>query len=108
MAALAALAGVAARLARRGYRWGPGGSVGFELGTRVATATASSDREVTDCQARRLEPHEAPALRAALTERQPRRRSTCCSRRRVAVCHPPIWRRGRRTFSCARQMVLVF
>jgi hypothetical protein len=35
---------VAPLLARRGYRWGPGGRVGFELGTRVATATASRSR----------------------------------------------------------------
>jgi len=35
---------VAEKLARRGYRWGPGGRVGFELGTRVATATASRSR----------------------------------------------------------------
>jgi phosphoribosyl-dephospho-CoA transferase len=43
--AVAALSRVAPLLARLGYRWGPGGSVGFELATAVATATASSDLE---------------------------------------------------------------
>ena len=66
--ALAALARVVPLLARHGYRWGPGGSVGFELATGVATATASSDLDVILRQARRLEPHEALALRAALVE----------------------------------------
>ena len=66
--ALAALARVAPLLARRGYRWGPGGSVAFELATRVATATASSDLDVILRQARRLEPDEARALQAALAE----------------------------------------
>ena len=54
--ALAALARVAPILARRGHRWGPGGSVGFELATGVPTATASSDLDVILRQDRRLEP----------------------------------------------------
>ena len=66
--ALAALARVAPLLERRGYRWGPGGSVGFELATGAATATPSSDLDVILRQADRLEPHEADALRAALVE----------------------------------------
>jgi phosphoribosyl-dephospho-CoA transferase len=66
--ALAALARVAPLLALRGHRWGPGGSVGFELATGVATATASSDLDVILRQARRLEPDEARALQAALAE----------------------------------------
>jgi phosphoribosyl-dephospho-CoA transferase len=66
--ALAALARVAPLLARRGYRWGPGGSVGFELATGAATATTLSDLDVILRQARRLEPHAALALRAALVE----------------------------------------
>jgi phosphoribosyl-dephospho-CoA transferase len=66
--ALAALARVAPLLALRGYRWGPGGSVGFELATGVATATASSDLDVILRQARRLEPDVARALQAALAE----------------------------------------
>ena len=66
--ALAALARVAPLLALRGYRWGPGGSVGFELAAGVATATASSDLDVILRQARRLEPDEARALQAALAE----------------------------------------
>jgi phosphoribosyl-dephospho-CoA transferase len=66
--ALVALARVAPLLALRGYRWGPGGSVGFELATGVATATASSDLDVILRQARRLVPDEARALQAALAE----------------------------------------
>ena len=66
--ALAALARVAPILARRGHRWGPGGSVGFEFATRVPTATASSDLDLILRQDRRLEPNEAFELRAALAE----------------------------------------
>jgi phosphoribosyl-dephospho-CoA transferase len=66
--ALTALARVAPILARHGYRWGPGGSVGFELATAVSTATASSDLDVILRQARRLEPDEARAMQAALAE----------------------------------------
>ncbi len=44
--ALAALSRVAPILSRRGYRWGPGGSVGFELATGVPTATPSSDLDL--------------------------------------------------------------
>jgi phosphoribosyl-dephospho-CoA transferase len=64
--ALAALARVAPMLVRHGYRWGPGGSVGFELATAVATATASSDLDLILRQAHRLEPDEARALHSAL------------------------------------------
>jgi phosphoribosyl-dephospho-CoA transferase len=66
--ALAALGRVATLLALRGYRWGPGGSVGFELATGVATVTTASDLDVILRQARRLEPDEARALLAALAE----------------------------------------
>lgn len=66
--ALAALTRVAPFLERRGYDWGPGGSVGFELATGAATATPSSDLDVILRQAYRLEPHEGDALRAALVE----------------------------------------
>lgn len=66
--ALAALARVAPILARRGHRWGPGGSVGFELAAGVSTATLSSDLDVILRQDRRLEPNEAFDLRAALAE----------------------------------------
>ena len=66
--ALAALDRVAAILARRGYRWGPGGSVGFEIATGVATATASSDLDLILRQDRRLEPNEATDLLAALAK----------------------------------------
>ncbi len=44
--ALAALERVAGLLVRRGYRWGPGGSIGFELATGIATATALSDLDL--------------------------------------------------------------
>ena len=66
--ALAALARVAPILARRGHRWGPGGSVGFEIATGVLTATFWSDLDLILRQDRRLEPREAIELRAALTE----------------------------------------
>jgi hypothetical protein len=39
--ALAALDRIVPLLVRRGYRWGPGGSVGFEIATGVAAATSS-------------------------------------------------------------------
>jgi phosphoribosyl-dephospho-CoA transferase len=66
--ALSALARVAPVLARRGYEWGPGGSVGFELATGVPTATVSSDLDVILRHDRRLEPSAAADLRAVLTE----------------------------------------
>ena len=66
--ALAALARVAPILARRGQRWGPGGSVGFEFATSVPTATTSSDLDLILRQDRRFEPNEAFDLRAALAE----------------------------------------
>jgi phosphoribosyl-dephospho-CoA transferase len=71
--ALAALDRVAGLLQRCGYRWGPGGSVGFEIATGVATATASSDLDLIlrqDCRpASRPGVPGAPAtdLLAALT-----------------------------------------
>ena len=66
--ALAALTRVASILARRGYRWGPGGSVGFEIASTIPTATRSSDLDLILRQDRRLEPNEAFELRAALAE----------------------------------------
>jgi phosphoribosyl-dephospho-CoA transferase len=66
--ALAALTRVAPVLARRGWRWGPGGSVGFEIATGVPTATSSSDLDLILRQERRIEPGEAGDLLAALTE----------------------------------------
>ena len=66
--ALGALTRVAPILARRGQRWGPGGSVGFEIATGVPIATASSDLDLILRQDRRLEPNEASDLRAALAE----------------------------------------
>jgi phosphoribosyl-dephospho-CoA transferase len=65
---LDALARVASILERGSSRWGPGGSVGFELATGVPTATVSSDLDVILRQDRPLEQNEAFDLRAALTE----------------------------------------
>jgi phosphoribosyl-dephospho-CoA transferase len=66
--ALAALARVAPILASRGYHWGPGGSVGFEIATGVATATSSSDLDLILRQDHRLGLDEAIDLRAVLAE----------------------------------------
>jgi phosphoribosyl-dephospho-CoA transferase len=66
--ALAALARVAPILARRGLRWGPGGSVAFEIAAGVPTATPSSDLDLVLRQDGRLTPKEAADLRAALAE----------------------------------------
>jgi phosphoribosyl-dephospho-CoA transferase len=66
--ALAALARVAPILASRGHRWGPGGSVGFEIATGVASATSSSDLDLILRQDHRLGPDEAIDLRAVLAE----------------------------------------
>jgi phosphoribosyl-dephospho-CoA transferase len=66
--ALAALARVAPILASRGHRWGPGGSVGFEIATGVATATSSSDLDLILHQDRPLGPDEAIDLQAVLAE----------------------------------------
>jgi phosphoribosyl-dephospho-CoA transferase len=66
--ALAALARVAPILASRGHRWGPGGSVGFEIATGVATATWSSDLDLILRQDHRLGLDEAIDLRAVLAE----------------------------------------
>ena len=64
--ALAALDRVADLLICRGYRWGPGGSVGFELATGIATATALSDLDLILRQDRRLDSDRATDLLAAL------------------------------------------
>jgi phosphoribosyl-dephospho-CoA transferase len=66
--ALAALDRVAGFLMRRGYRWGPGGSIGFEIATGVATATAASDLDLILRQECRLEPDKATKLLAALAK----------------------------------------
>jgi phosphoribosyl-dephospho-CoA transferase len=66
--ALAALDRIAPLLVRRGYHWGPGGSVGFEIATGIATATAPSDLDLILRQDRRLEPKEAAELLAALAK----------------------------------------
>jgi phosphoribosyl-dephospho-CoA transferase len=65
---LAALARVAPIFARRGHRWGPGGSVGFEIATGVPTATPSSDLDLILRQDRLLEPVEAIELQLALVK----------------------------------------
>jgi phosphoribosyl-dephospho-CoA transferase len=65
--AMAALARVAPILARHGARWGPGGSVGFEIASGVATATPSSDLDLILRQDDRLDPKKAIELLAGLT-----------------------------------------
>jgi phosphoribosyl-dephospho-CoA transferase len=64
--ALAALARVAPVLDRRGLRWGPGGSVGFEIATGAPTATSLSDLDLIVRQYRRFEPGAAADLLANL------------------------------------------
>jgi phosphoribosyl-dephospho-CoA transferase len=54
-------------LMRRGYRWGPGGSVGFEIATGAATATATSDLDLILRQDVRLGPNKATDLLTSLT-----------------------------------------
>lgn len=66
--ALAALDRVADLLMGRGFRWGPGGSVGFELATGIATATASSDLDLILRQDDPLAPDRAADLLAALVQ----------------------------------------
>jgi phosphoribosyl-dephospho-CoA transferase len=66
--ALAAPDRVAGLLTGRGYRWGPGGSVGFEIATGVATAKPSSDLDLILRRNHRLEPSEAAELLSALAE----------------------------------------
>jgi phosphoribosyl-dephospho-CoA transferase len=66
--ALAALDRIAGLLTHCDYRWGPGGSVGFEIATGVATATATSDLDLILRQDSRLEPCDATALLDALAK----------------------------------------
>jgi phosphoribosyl-dephospho-CoA transferase len=66
--ALVALEQVASILMQHGYRWGPGGSVGFEIATGVTTATFSSDLDLILRQDQRLQPGEAIDLLADLAE----------------------------------------
>ena len=66
--ALASLFRVGHILARRGHRWGPGGSVGFEIATGVATVTSSSDLDLILRQEHRLGLDEAIDLQAVLSE----------------------------------------
>jgi phosphoribosyl-dephospho-CoA transferase len=66
--ALAALARVAPILSGRSHRWGPGGSVGFEIATGVTTATSASDLDLILRQDHRLGLDEAIDLRDVLAE----------------------------------------
>jgi phosphoribosyl-dephospho-CoA transferase len=66
--ALDALARVAPVLSRSGHRWGPGGSVGFEIATGVPTATAASDLDLVMHGQRRLDRDQASALLTALAD----------------------------------------
>ena len=65
---LDALARVSLVLRRDCYRWGPGGSVGFELATGAASVTASSDLDIILRLPRRVALDVARALWEALVE----------------------------------------
>jgi phosphoribosyl-dephospho-CoA transferase len=66
--ALAALERVVPILARRGYHWGPGGSVGFEIATGIPTATVDSDLDLILRQPRGPGPGDAFELLSELAE----------------------------------------
>ena len=66
--ALAALDRIAPLLLRRKYRWGPGGSVGFEIATGVAASNTASDLDLILRQDCRLERSEAIELMMTLAE----------------------------------------
>ncbi len=66
--ALAALDRIAGLLMHSDYCWGPSGSVGFEIATGVATATATSDLDLILRQDRRLELCDATSLLDALAK----------------------------------------
>ncbi|HVK73893.1 MAG TPA: malonate decarboxylase holo-ACP synthase [Kofleriaceae bacterium] len=66
--AVTALTRVAPVLTRHGRRWGPGGSVGFELATGVPAATPASDLDLIIRQDDRLDRRAAGDLLAALLE----------------------------------------
>lgn len=62
-----ALAIAATKLAGYPLRWGPAGSVGFELATGLATATPSSDLDLLIRVPERLSPATAQAVLASLS-----------------------------------------
>ncbi|APR76635.1 Phosphoribosyl-dephospho-CoA transferase [Minicystis rosea] len=66
--ALNALSRVAPILARRGRRWGPGGSVGYEIATGLPATTPASDLDVILRQDDALATNDAIDLLAALVE----------------------------------------
>ncbi len=66
VSAVAALGRVAPLLANRRERWGPVGSVGFEIASGIPTATSSSDLDLILRREHRIEPDEAVDLLAAL------------------------------------------
>jgi phosphoribosyl-dephospho-CoA transferase len=66
--ALAALDTVASLMRHHRLTWGPCGSVGFELATGLATATASSDLDLMVCGDRPLPHAQAAALWAELSQ----------------------------------------
>jgi len=78
--ALAALARVVTVLACRGQRWGPGGSIGFEIATGAAAATPSSDLDLILRQDRR----EARAGRGGRSASRPGRSGGARAGRRAA------------------------
>ena len=66
--ALAALDAVDALLRAQRLSWGPCGSVGFELASGIATASAASDLDVMIAAATPLPPAQAATLLAALAQ----------------------------------------
>jgi phosphoribosyl-dephospho-CoA transferase len=68
--AVAVLDDVAAIFAAHGHagRWGPGGSVGFELASGVPSATADSDLDLMLCADRPMARRDAALLHADLSK----------------------------------------
>jgi phosphoribosyl-dephospho-CoA transferase len=66
--ALAALARVRPVLHGSGHRWGPGGSIGFEVATGLPAADAASDLDLVVRRKRRLDVGEAVELLETLIE----------------------------------------
>ena len=64
--ALRALDAVAAAMSLAGWRWGPGGSVGFELATGRSSATHTSDLDIVVQCPRRFEKRHVAEMLVAL------------------------------------------
>jgi phosphoribosyl-dephospho-CoA transferase len=66
--ALAAMARVRPLLSGLGYRWGPGGSVGFEIATGHATTAISSDLDLVVRVKQRIDNTQASQMLSALRQ----------------------------------------